>query len=322
MKAIVRDRYGSPDVLELREIPQPALADEGVLVRVHAASVNPFDWHMLTGTPYLVRTQAGLRKPKSELTGVDFAGTVEAVGKKVTRFQPGDEVYGGRAGAFAEFVCARQTVAPKPPSLTFEQAAAVPMAGITALQALRDKGRIRAGQKVLINGASGGVGTFGVQIAKAFGADVTGVCSTRNVELVRSIGADHVIDYTREDFTRSGQRYDLILDVACNHSWSDCKRALTEDGISVVAGGPKTNRWIGPMGVVIRRRLASLPGKRKLVAPFLAKLNTDDLLALNGLLEAGKVTPVVEKRYPLAETAAALAYVGDGHAQGKVVITM
>jgi NADPH:quinone reductase-like Zn-dependent oxidoreductase len=322
MKAIVRDRYGSPDVLELRETEQPALADDGVLVRVHAASVNPFDWHMLTGTPYLLRAQAGLRRPKSPLMGVDFAGTVEAVGKEMTRLQPGDEVYGGRNGAFGELVCAAKTVAPKPANVTFEEAAAVPMAGITALQGLRDRGGIQSGQKVLINGASGGVGTFGVQIAKSFGAEVTGVCSTRNVDLVGSIGADHVIDYTREDFTRSGQRYDLILDVAGNRSWSDCKRAMTDDGTMVIAGGPKRNRWIGPMGVVIRRRLASLPGSRKVVAPFLATLNTDDLLFLSDLIEAGKLRPIVEQRYPLAETAAALRYLGEGHAQGKIVVTV
>jgi NADPH:quinone reductase-like Zn-dependent oxidoreductase len=322
MRAIVRDEYGSGEVLALGEADTPALTDDAVLVRVHAASVNPFDWHMLTGTPYLLRPQAGLRKPKSRLLGVDFAGTVEAVGREMKQFQPGDEVYGGRSGAFAEFVCVRTAVAAKPAALTFEQAAAVPMAGITALQALRDKGRIRAGHKVLINGASGGVGTFAVQIAKSFGAEVTGVCSTRNVDMVRSLGADHVVDYTRDDFTHSGLRYDLILDVAGNRPWSRCKRVLRENATLVVVGGPKKNRWIGPMGIAVRRRLASLIGSRRVVAPFLAQLNTEDLLVLTELIDAGKVTPVVERTYTLNEAAEALCYVGAGHARAKNVITV
>lgn len=220
MKAIVYHKYGSPDVLEFQEIEKPDLADDGVLARVRAASINPADWYAVTGTPYVARIKVGLLKPKSNRLGVDFAGTVEAVGRDVTQFRPGDEVFGGRSGAFAEYVCVRNAVAPKPANVTFEEAAAVPVAALTALQGLRDKGQIQSGQKVLINGASGGVGTFAVQIAKAFGAEVTGVCSTRNVDLVRSIGADHVIDYTREDFTRSDRRYDLMLDVAGSRSWS------------------------------------------------------------------------------------------------------
>jgi len=322
MKAMVYDRYGSPDVLELREIEAPGVADDGVLLRVRAASVNPFDWHMLTGKPYLVRTQAGFLKPKSEVLGVDFAGTVEAVGRDVDELRPGDDVFGSRTGAFAEYVSVRKAVASKPVNVSFEDAAAVPIAGVTALQGLRDKGQIQAGQKVLINGASGGVGTFAVQIAKSFGAEVTGVCSTRNVDSVRSIGADHVIDYTREDFTRSGQLYDLMLDNAGNRSWSDCKRVLNEEGTMVIVGGRKTNRWIGPMGDVVRRRLAAIPGSRKVVAPFLAKLNKEDLVVLGELVETGKVRPVIERRYELSEVPEALAYLGEGHAQGKLVITV
>ncbi|MDX6370062.1 MAG: hypothetical protein QOG93_1564 [Gaiellaceae bacterium] len=322
MKAMVYEKYGSPDVLELREIDRPPLTDDGVLVHVRAASVNPFDWHMLTGTPYLARVQAGLLKPKSQVLGVDFAGTVEAVGKDVTAFQPGEDVYGGRAGAFGEYVCVRKSVARKPANLPFEDAAAVPMAAITALQALRDKGHVRAGQKVLVNGASGGVGTFAVQLAKAFGAEVTGVCSTRNVETVRSLGADHVIDYTKEDFTQSGVSFDVLVDVAGNHSWSEYKRALGESATMIVVGGRKTNRWIGPMGDAVKRRLASVTGSRTVVAPFLAQLNKEDLDVLRELLEAGKLRPVIESRYELSEVPEALRYVGAGHAKGKVVISI
>jgi NADPH:quinone reductase-like Zn-dependent oxidoreductase len=322
MRAMVYDRYGSPDVLELREVEKPQVTDDGVLVRVRAASVNPVDWHMLTGAPYLVRMEAGLRKPKREVLGVDFAGTVEAVGGSVTGFQAGDEVFGARNGAFAEYVCVRKAVAPKPANVTFEQAAAVPVAAISALQGLRDKGRIQAGQQVLINGASGGVGTFAVQIAKTFGAEVTGVCSTRNVEIVRSIGANHVVDYTQEDFTRSGRRYDLMLDIAGNRSWSELKRVLSERAVVVVVGGPKTNRFVGPLGQALKLRVASLVGSRKVAAPFLAKMNKEDLVVLQNLLADGKVTPVIERRYELSEAANALRYLGEGHAQGKLVITV
>jgi NADPH:quinone reductase-like Zn-dependent oxidoreductase len=322
MKAMVYDKYGSPDVLELREIDEPEVTDDGVLVRVRAASVNPVDWHMLTGAPYLVRTETGLRKPKREVLGVDFAGTVEAVGRSTSEFQPGDEVFGARNGSFAEYVCVRKAVVPKPANVTFEQAAAVPVAAISALQGLRDRGRIQAGQNVLINGASGGVGTFAVQIAKSFGAEVTGVCSTRNVEIVRSIGADHVVDYTQDDFTRNGRRYDIMLDIAGNRSWSDCKRVLTDRGTLVIVGGPKTNRWLGPMGQVIKVRVASLAGSRKVAAPFLAKTTKEDMIVLQNLLADGKVTPVIDRRYDLGEVPEALSYLGEGHAQGKIVINV
>jgi len=322
MKAIVHERYGPPEVLELREVDKPVVRDDEVLVRVHATSVNPVDWHTMTGTPYLVRMMAGLLKPKSEFLGVDFAGTVEAVGRDVTQFQPGDEVFGARDGAFAEYVCVREdrVVAQKPAGVTFEQAAAVGVAAISALQGLRDKGQIQQGHKVLINGASGGVGTFAVQIAKSFGAEVTGVCSA--METVRSIGADHVIDYTQEDFTRSEQRYDLMLDVAGNRSWSDCKRVLNEKATLVVVGGPKKGRLIGPLNQVVKLRLSSLGGSRRVVAPFLAKLNKEDLVVLQKLLAAGTVTPVIDRQYELSEVPEALRYLGDGHAQGKVVITV
>ena len=323
MKAAVRSRYGSPDVVELREIERPVAADDEVLVRVRASSVNPADWYSLTGTPYVGRTAMGLLKPKSNRLGVDFAGTVEAVGKDVTQFRPGDEVFGGRDGAFAEYLCVREerAVVLKPANVAFEQAAAVPVAALTALQGLRDKGQIQPGQKVLINGASGGVGTFAVQIAKALGAEVTGVCSTRNVDLVRSIGADHVIDYTREDFTRSDRRYDLMLDVAGSRSWSECRRVLNPQATLAIVGAPKGNRLIGPLSHVVKVRLAALPSSQKVVF-FIAKFNKADMVVLRDLLEAGKVTPVVDRRYELSEIADALRYLGEGHAQGKIVITV
>ncbi len=321
MRAIVRDKFGPPDVLELQETDKPDVTDDGVLVRVGATSVNPADWYSLTGTPYVARVQAGLLKPKSNRLGVDFAGTVEAVGSDVTQFRPGAEVFGGRSGAFAEYVCVREGVALKPANLTFEQAAAVPVAALTALQGLRDKGQIQPGQKVLINGASGGVGTFAVQIAKVLGAEVTGVCSTRNVDLVRSIGADHVIDYTHDDFTRSDQRYDLMLDIAGSRPWSECRRVLNPQAILVIVGAPKGNRLIGPLSHIVKVRLAALRSSQK-VALFIAKFNKPDLDALRELLEAGKVTPVVDRRYEFSQTADALRYLGEGHAQGKIVITV
>jgi NADPH:quinone reductase-like Zn-dependent oxidoreductase len=321
MKAMVYDRYGSPDVLTLREVDKPPVADDGVLVRVRAASVNPVDWHTMTGTPYMARLQAGLRKPKSEFLGVDFAGTVEAVGKSVNGLQPGDDVFGARNGALGEYVCARQAVVPKPANITFEEAAAVPVAAVSALQGLRDKGRLQAGQSVVINGASGGVGTFAVQIAKALGAEVTAVCSTRNIEIARSLGADHVIDYSKEDFTRNGRRHNLILDIAGNRSWSDCRRVLTDNGTLVFVGGPKTNRLIGPLGHCLKVLIASLPGSRD-VKLFLAQVTREDLTSLGELLGAGKMKPVIERRYELADAAAALRYLGEGHAQGKLVITV
>jgi NADPH:quinone reductase-like Zn-dependent oxidoreductase len=323
MKAAVRDRYGSPDVVELREIERPAPADDEVLVRVRAASVNAADWYGMTGTPYVGRAAMGLRKPKSNRLGTDFAGTVEAVGNDVTLFRPGDEVFGGRSGAFAEYVCVREdrAVVPKPANVTFEQAAAVGVAGLTALQGLRDKGQLQPGQKVLINGASGGVGTFAVQIAKALGADVTGVCSTRNVDLVRSLGADQVVDYTREDFTRSDRRYDLMFDVAGSRSWSECRRVLNPQATLVIVGAPKGNRLMGPLSHIVTLRLAALRGSQKAVF-FIAKFNKADMEVLRELLEAGKVTPVIDRRYELSEIADALRYLGEGHAQGKVVLTV
>lgn len=323
MKAAVRDGYGSPDVVELREIDKPDLTADGVLVRVRAASVNPADWYGMTGTPYVGRTQFGLLKPKSNRLGVDFAGTAEAVGRDVRQFRPGDEVFGARSGAFAEYVCvpAERAVVPKPATVTFEQAAAVPVAALTALQGLRDKGQMRPGLKVLINGASGGVGTFAVQIAKALGAEVTGVCSTRNVDLVRSIGADHVIDYTREDFTRSDRRYDLLLDIAGSRSWSECRRALTPQATLVMVGAPKGNRLIGPLSHIVTVRLAAVRSSQKVVF-FVAQVNKADLLVLQELLAAGQVTPVIDRRYALSEISDALRYLGEGHAQGKIVITV
>jgi NADPH:quinone reductase-like Zn-dependent oxidoreductase len=323
MKAAVRDRYGSPDVVEVREIDKPDATDDEVLVRVRAASVNPADWYTLSGTPYVARMQVGLRTPKSDRLGVDFAGQVEAVGKNVTQFRPGDEVFGGRDGAFAEYVCVREdrAVVLKPANLTFEQAAAVPVAALTALQGLRDKGQTQPGQKVLINGASGGVGTFAVQVAKALGAEVTGVCSTGNVDRVRSLGADHVIDYTHEDFTLSDRRYDLLFDVAGSRSWSACRRVLDAQATLVIVGAPKGNRLMGPLSHIVKVRLAALRGSQKAVF-FIAKFNKPDLVVLQELLEAGKVTPVVDRRYELSEIADAFRYLGEGHAQGKVVLTV
>jgi len=320
MKAIVRDKYGLPDVLDLAEVEKPELADDGVLVRVRASSVNRSNWYDVTGTPWVARPMTGLRRPKSRLIGTDFAGTVEAVGKNVTDLQPGDDVFGGRSGSFAEYVCVQLGVARKPANLTYEEAAAVPVAALTALQGLRDHGQLQPGQKVLVNGASGGVGTFAVQIAKALGAEVTAVCSTRNVEQARSLGADHVIDYTREDFTRSGRRFDVLLDVAGSKSWSQCRRVLNPDATFVIVGGPK-GRLLGPLGHIAKVKLAALRGSQRAVF-FIAKFNRPDMAVLRELLESEKVKPVVEKRYELGEVADALRYMGEGHAQGKIVINV
>ncbi|MDQ5853764.1 MAG: NAD(P)-dependent alcohol dehydrogenase [Chloroflexota bacterium] len=321
MKAIVRHKYGSPDNLELKEIARAVVDDDRVLVRVRAASANPYDWHVLRGLPYIVRMQEGLRKPRTQVLGVDVAGHVEAVGKHVTEFQPGDAVFGHRGGAFAEYVCGREhNFVLKPANLTFEQAAAVPVAGFTALQGLRDKGRLQPGQRVLINGASGGVGTFAVQIAKALGAEVTGVCSTRNVDLVRSIGADQVIDYTREDFTRCGQRYDLILDVAGNRSLSAYRRVLASNGTLVLVGAPE-GRWLGPLARLLKARMLSRFVSQRMLW-FLAQHSKADLVMLKELIEAGNVTPVVDRIYPLRETPEAIRYLEAGHARGKVIITV
>jgi NADPH:quinone reductase-like Zn-dependent oxidoreductase len=323
VKAAIRGRFGPPVVVELREIDKPVPEDNEVLVRVRAASLNMADWYDVAGKPYVGRMQMGLRKPKTDRLGVDYAGTVEAVGKDVTEFRPGDEVFGGRNGAFAEYVCVREDrgVVPKPASLTFEQAAAVPVAALTALQGLRDKGKLQSGQKVLINGASGGVGTFAVQIAKALGAEVTGVCSTRNVDIARSLGADHVIDYTQEDFTRSDRRYDLMLDIAGSRSWSECRRVLNPKATVVIVGGPKTNRLIGPLDHVVKLCLAGLRSSQKVLF-FITKFNKADMVVLRELLESGKVTPVIDRRYELSDIADALRYLGEGHAQGKIVLAV
>jgi NADPH:quinone reductase-like Zn-dependent oxidoreductase len=322
VKAIVYQRYGPPNVLELQEVEKPTVNDDEVLLRVRAASVNPLDWHCMRGTPYLVRIMAGLRKPKVTRLGVDVAGQVEEAGKNVTQFKPGDEVFGTCKGAFAEYVCATEkSLVLKPANVAFEQAGAVAIAALSALQGLRDKGHIQPGQKVLINGAAGGVGTFAVQIAKSFGAEVTGVCSTRNVDLVRSIGADQVIDYTQEDFTKRGQQYDLILDMAGNHSLSDCRRALTPEGSLVLVGGPNEGRWVGPLLGLLKVVVLS-PFVSQKLAPVLAHSSKEDLIILQELLEAGKVTPVIDRRYPLSEVPEAIRYLETGHARGKVVITV
>jgi NADPH:quinone reductase-like Zn-dependent oxidoreductase len=318
MKAIVYHNYGSPDVLELREVEKPAAKEDEVLVRVHASSVNPAEWYAMTGL-FIARPQMGLFKPKSTKLGADFAGVVEAVGSGVTEFKAGDEVFGGRSGAFAEYVCVRKAVAAKPANVTFEQAAAVPTAAITALQALRDYGQLQPGQHVLINGASGGVGTFVVQMAKAFGAEVTAVCSTRNVEMARSLGADYVIDYTQEDFTRSRQRYDLLLDIAGSRSWSEYKRVLKPEAIFVIVGAPKGNRVLGPLSHIIKIRLAALRASQKVIF-FVAQFNKEDMMILQELLAAGKITPVIDRQYKLSEVREAMRYLGTGHAKGKVVI--
>jgi NADPH:quinone reductase-like Zn-dependent oxidoreductase len=325
MKAIVYSDYGLSN-LKLENIEKPTPNDDQILVKVRAASINPYDWHFVEGTPYIMRMMGvGLRKPKDIQLGVDFAGTVEAVGKNVTQFKPGDDVFGGRGGAFAEYVCRRAegAVALKPANLTFEQAASVNIAGITALQALRDKGKVQQGQKVLINGASGGVGTFAVQIAKSFGADVTGVCSTRNVDLVRSLGADHVIDYTKEDFAKGEQRYDAILDNVPNHSLSECRRILTPNGkyVMIGGGGPNDSRWIGPFGRVIKTLVMS-PFMSQKMGMMMADANHNDLTLLADMMQSGKVKPVIDRTYKLSEVPAAIAYLEEGHARGKVVITV
>jgi NADPH:quinone reductase-like Zn-dependent oxidoreductase len=323
MKAVVHRCYGSPDVVRYEDVPKPAPAADEVLVKVHAASVNPLDWHHLAGTPYLVRMGDGYGRPEDPRMGVDFAGTVEAVGAQVRHYKPGDEVFGGRDGAFAEFVTVHEShaLALKPSNVSFEQAAAVPIAALTALQALRDVGHVRAGQKVLINGASGGVGLFAVQLAKAFGTEVTGVTSTRNLELVRSLGADHVIDYTREDFTQDRQRYDLILDNVSTHSLSQYRRVLTPTGRYVMVGSAELGNWFSFFVPIIEGMVMSPLGSRKYGA-VMAQLTHDDLAQLAALMQAGKVTPFIDRRYKLADAAEAMRYLETGHARGKVVLTV
>ena len=316
MKAIMINAYGTPDVLELKEVAAPAIKEDEVLVRVHAASLNAGDLFALRGSPWPIRLSVGLPKPKNYILGCDVAGHVAAVGNRVTRFKPGDEVFGAGSGTLAEYAhVAEDKLAPKPANLTFEQAAAVPTAAVSALMGLRDVGKIQSGQKVLINGASGGVGTFAVQIAKAFGAEVTGVCSTRNVGLVRSIGADHAVDYTREDFTRNGQRYDLILDNVASRSFSDLRRALTSLGKIIPNSGH------AGMGYVFKSFALSLV-RRQHGSMYLAVPDSRNLATLKDLIEAGKVTPVIDRTYPLSETPAAFRYLVEEHARGKVVITV
>jgi NADPH:quinone reductase-like Zn-dependent oxidoreductase len=322
MKAIVQDVYGSPAVLQLREIEKPAIAGDEVLVRVSAAGVDQGVWHLMAGRPYLVRVAGvGLRAPKNPIRGVDVAGLVEAVGEQVTRLRPGDEVFGVCRGSFAEYACApAHRLVPKPANISFVQAAAVPVSGCTALQAVRDRAKVRPGQHVLVIGAGGGVGTFAVQLAKQFGAAVTGVCSTSKVELVRSIGADRVVDYTREDFA-GGDRYDAILDTAGNRPLSLLRRALTPDGTLVIVGGEGGGRWLGGLDRQLRAQVRSVFGRQKMGA-WISTQPQDDLAALRELLEAGKVTPIVDRTFPLSEVADAIRYLRDGRARGKVVITV
>lgn len=325
MKAIVYCDYGLAN-LKLEDIEKPTPTDEQILVRVRAASVNPYDWHFVEGTPYVIRAMVtGLRKPKSTRLGVDFAGTVEAVGQNVTQFKRGDEVFGGKGGAFAQYVCPRAagSVALKPASVTFEQAASLNIAGITALQAVRDKGKVQAGQKVLINGASGGVGTFAVPIAKSFGAEVTGVCSTRNVELVQSLGADHVIDYTKEDFTKGSERYDVMLDNVANHSLSECRRVLKPNGIYVLIGGGTANAQglLGGLGNALKAMVFSKFVSQKM-GMMMADANNKDLTLLAEMVASGKMKPVIDRTYKLSEVPEAIQYLEQGHARGKVVISV
>lgn len=325
MRAIVHDRYGSSEVLVLRDLDKPEIGDGEVQVRVRAAAVSPADWALMGGLRYIARPLYGLRKPKNRIRGTDMAGEVEAVGTSVTRFRPGDEVFGwckDLGGAFAEPASIPEdALAPKPANLTFEEAAAVPMAGFVALQALRDHGKVQAGQKVLVNGASGGIGTFAVQIAKSLGAEVTGVCSTSNVDLVRSIGADHVIDYTKEDFTQSGQRYDFILDNVGNRSLSDLRRALTPKGTLVPNSGGFKNRWFASAGRLVSATVL-LTFVSQTLLRFVMSPKQENLVVLRQSIEAGKVTPVIDRMYPLSETPQAIDHVGGGHARGKVVINV
>jgi NADPH:quinone reductase-like Zn-dependent oxidoreductase len=319
MKAVVHHSYGGPHVLQIENVEKPSPQDDEILVKVYASSVNIAEWYAMTGL-FLARLMGGLRRPKDERIGADFAGVVEAVGKSVSDFKPGDEVLGGRHGAWAEYVTVRKGIAPKPANVTFEEAGSVAIAGLTALQGLRDVGKIQPGQKVLINGASGGVGTFAVQVAKAFGAEVTAVCSTRNVECAYLLGADRVIDYAKEDFTRSGERYDLLFDVVGSRSWFACKRVLQPHATVVLVGGPRTP-LIGPLSHIVGMRLGSLGSSQKAVF-FIADFNREDMLAMKDLLETGKVKPFVERTYPMTQVAEAMRYLGTGHVQGKLAITI
>ena len=318
MKAAVFHSYGM-NVLKIEDVEKPGPMDNEVLVKVHATSVNPAEWYGMTGL-FLARLGNGLFRPKDKRLGADFSGIVEAVGKEVTDFKAGDAVFGGRSGAFAEYICVQKGIAHKPANVTFEQAGTVGIAGLTALQGLRDHGKLQPGQKVLINGAAGGVGTFAVQIAKALGAEVTAVCSTRNVDLIRSLGADQVIDYTKEDFTRSRQRYDLLLDIAGTRSWSEYRRVLAPRAIVVVIGGPK-GKVIGPLKHIIGMRIASFRASQKVIF-FVANFNREDLCVLRELMESGKVKPIIDRTYPLNKINEAMSYLGTGHARAKIVVTI
>ena len=324
MRAAVRERYGEPDdVVEIRELETPTPADDEVLVRVRCASLNIADWYGVVGRPRVGRVSTGLRKPKETRIGVDYAGVVEAVGKDVTEFRPGDEVFGGRTGACAEYVVAKadRAITHKPAGVSFESAAATPVAAITALQALRDHGRLEPGQEVLIHGASGGVGTYAVQIAHALGGDVTAVCSTPNVEIARSLGASHVVDYTLDDFTRGDTRYDLVVDIAGTRPFAQLRRVLEPRASVVVVGGPRANKLLGPLGHVVRSKLAAARVSQR-VTFFIAKLRKKDIEAVRELLEAGKLTSVVDSTYALDDLAAALQHMGHGHPRGKIVVSV
>ncbi len=321
IKAIVQNKYGSPDVLELKNVDKPVAKEDEVLVRVRAAAVNIGNWHLLRGIPYAMRPAIGLFKPKHQIPGLDLAGQVEAVGASVKQFQPGDEVFGWCDGAFAEYACAEEdNLLAKPDNLTLEQSAAVGDSAFTALNAVRDQGKVQPGRRVVINGASGGVGTFAVQIAKSFGADVTGVCSTRNVDMVRSIGAEQVIDYTQEDFTQDRHQYDVLLDLVGSRSLSDCRRSLTPQGTYVLIGVSDMGRWLGLARQI--KVLSSSPFVRQQMRIFITRHRRDDLVVLRELVEAGKVTPVIDRRYQLSEVPEALRYLGEGHSQGKIVIAV
>ncbi|MCI0804702.1 MAG: NAD(P)-dependent alcohol dehydrogenase [Chloroflexi bacterium] len=321
MKAIVRYKYGTPDVLELKEVDKPVARDDELLVKVHAASVNAADWFGLTGLPYIVRPAFGTIRPRHKIPGQDLAGTVEATGRNVTQFKPGDEIFGESHDTFAEYVCVPEKgMALKPAVLSFEEAAAVPLAALTALQGLRDIGKVQPGHSVLINGASGGVGTFAVQISKAFGAEVTGVCSTRNMEMVRSIGADHVIDYNKQDFTGTDKRYDVVFDLVGGPSLSACRSALNPGGILVMSAGGD-GRWIGPIGRILKA-IVTGPFVKNKMKPFVASPNTADLDELRDLIEAGKLSPVIDRRFTLPEVPEAMRLQGEGHARGKTVIVI
>jgi NADPH:quinone reductase-like Zn-dependent oxidoreductase len=320
MKAIVFEKYGLPDVLKLQEIEKPKPKDDEVLVKVRATSVNPAEWYAMVGI-IVARAGSGWLRPKNPRLGTDFSGVVQTVGAAVTDFKPGDEVYGGRSGAFAEYICVKNSIAIKPRNVSFEQAAAVPIAGLTALQGLRDYGHLQKGQSMLITGAAGGVGHFAVQMAKAMGAEVTAVCRTQNLEFVRSLGADHAMDYTQEDYTKSSRQYDLIFDLASTKSWSALRRILKPTGIYLVAGAPGARKKLGPLVQIARLMVSSLFTKQK-TKSFIAKFNRPDLATMRDMIESGRVTPMLEKSYPFEQLPLAMSRLGEGHVRGKLAITI